>query len=468
MEGIITLPSSAALAYPTAPTPATRARLSIFGLGYVGAVSAACFADIGCDVIGVDTSDAKVALMAAGRAPIVEPQLPELLSAGVDAGRISATRDAAAAVAETDISLVCVGTPSAADGSCDLTYLRSVCENIGQAIANKPTWHLVVIRSTVPPGTTESALLPVLEQASGKRAGRDFGLAFHPEFLREATAVADFFSPPKTVVGGIDARSCRTLAALYDGVDDAVIETDIAVAETVKYVDNTWHAVKVSFANEIGKVCQASGIDSHAVMDVFVQDTKLNISAYYMRPGYAFGGSCLPKDVRGITDLARKQGVRTPLLNSILPSNRAQIAHAIEMVERLGCTRIAVLGLTFKAGTDDLRESPVLPLVSHLRDRGCEVTIHDPQLDVGNSVRHHLMHAKASSDGTTELMQHLPELMGDDLQTVVDGAELLLVSHNTPAYRDAVANRRADQHAVDLVRLSPTAETSPTYHGICW
>jgi len=304
--------------------------------------------------------------------------------------------------------------------------------------------------------------------AWGKGAGEESGVAFHPECLGESTAIAGFLAAPKTVVGGIGDRSARAVADLYRGVDEKVIETTVEAAEMVKYVDNTWHALKVSFANEIGKVCKASDVDSHTVMDIFVQDTKLNISSYYMKPGYAFGGSCLPKDVRGIGCLAKKLGVKAPVLNSIIPSNTAQILHAVEMVEKIGAKRIGFLGLSFKAGTDDLRESPMLPLLTSLADGEREIRVYDSNIDMKSSVRHHLAHSKHEKTGEVDLAELLPEVMDDDLDRVVENSDLLIVAHRTPEFQAVVAERREGQHVVDLIRLFDAPERSDTYHGLCW
>ncbi|MEH6525380.1 MAG: nucleotide sugar dehydrogenase [Sneathiella sp.] len=428
-------------------------RLSIFGLGYVGAVSAACFAELGHQVIGIDPDARKVACIKSGKAPIVEPGLNDLLSKGIGQSLIDASYDAAFGIAESDISFVCVGTPSASDGRCDLKYLEQVSRDIGKALRNKEGYHVVIFRSTIPPGTTNKILKPILESESGKKAGVDFGLGFHPEFLRESTAIEDFYEPPKTVIGGIDQQSKSVIAAMYAGIDDTVIETSIEAAEMVKYVDNTWHALKVSFANEIGKICQAAGVDSHEVMDIFAKDTKLNISSYYMKPGYAFGGSCLPKDVRGINHLASDYGLDTPILRNIIASNEAQIAHAAEIVEQTRPKTIAFLGVTFKADTDDLRESPVLPLIENLLDKGYDVRIYDQNLDLESSVRHHLQHSKHSKSDKVDLMSRLPEFVCTTAKSACQNADTIVVSHSDEAFRKVISSRQSNQKVVDLVRI---------------
>lgn len=466
--------SNAALALVEADAPGAAAQgaakpgISIFGLGYVGAVSAACFADLGHKVVGVDPDRQKAALIGQGRSPIVEPGLEQLLTKGYEQGRLFATDEVARAVRETEISFVCVGTPSRADGGCDLRYLRMVSEEIGRALSEKDGYHVVVFRSTVPPGTTRSELLPILENSSGKIAVKDFGVCFNPEFLRESTAIEDFFDPPKTVVGSLDLRGKDAVVALYGSVDRDPIGTTIEAAEMVKYVDNTWHALKVSFANEIGKLCQASKVDSHEVMDIFVRDTKLNISPYYMKPGFAFGGSCLPKDVRSINHLAEKLEVDTPVLRSILPSNESQIGHALTLVQKTGLKRIGFLGLTFKTGTDDLRESPVLPMIEQLIEQDCDIRFFDQNLDLESSLRHHLQHARCSQDSGQPLAQKLPELRCGSLEELMDWSEVIVVSHDSPAFRDLVVERRAEQHLVDLVRVFHREEgwTDMLYAGM--
>lgn len=428
-------------------------RISIFGLGYVGAVSTGCFAKLGHQVIGVDPDIRKVASIKSGRAPIVEPGLNVLLSKGIGQSLINATNDPAFGIAESDVSFVCVGTPSADDGRCELKYLEQVSRDIGKALKNKEGYHVVIFRSTIPPGTTEKILNPIIESESGKKAGLDYGLGFHPEFLRESTAIEDFYEPPKTVIGGIDQQSKSVITSLYTGIDDAVIETSIKAAEMVKYVDNTWHALKVSFANEIGKICQAAEVDSHEVMNIFAQDTKLNISSYYMKPGFAFGGSCLPKDVRSINHLANDFGLDTPILKNIIASNEAQIEHAAEIVERTLPKTISFLGVTFKADTDDLRESPVLPLIENLLDKGYDIRIYDQNLDLESSVRHHLQHSRHTKPDKVNLISRLPDLAFSTAEEACQNADTIVVSHNDEAFRKILSSRQPNQKVVDLVRI---------------
>ena len=438
---------------PDEKAPGNKARLSIFGLGYVGAVSAACFAQCSHMIMGVDPDKKKIEKISKGLSPIVETGLELLLTEGVSKGLIFATTDAAAAIHSSDVSFVCVGTPSAADGQCDLTYLRKVSTQIGAALANKKGYHVIVFRSTVPPGTTRNVMLPILEKFSGKKAGVDFGLCFHPEFLRESTAISDFYEPPKTVVGGIDKRSILAVIDLYRGITDDIIETNLEVAEMIKYVDNSWHALKVSFSNEIGNICQALNVDSHSVMDIFVQDTKLNISPYYLKPGFAFGGSCLPKDVRGLNRLAESLNVETPVLSSINTSNGTQVDHAVDLIADTKPKTVAFLGITFKAKTDDLRESPVLTLMAKLLGQGINVKFYDPNIDLNSSVRHHI-HASGHAKGDEELSKaKLPHLICDSINAAVKDADTIVVCHGTELFRHAITNRQPHQKVVDLVRI---------------
>ena len=341
-------------------------KISVFGLGYVGCVSAACMANDGNTVVGVDVNPSKVAAIAAGRSPIIEPGLDELLEKAVKNGKLCATQNAGEAVDNTDVSMICVGTPSNGNGSLKLDYVERVCEEIGQALAAKESYHTVVIRSTVLPGTVRNVVQPILEEHSGKQAGRDFGLVMNPEFLRESSAIRDYYNPSLIVIGQLDDQSGEVVSSLYESIDAEEVRLDLEAAEMVKYVNNAFHAMKVVFANEVGNLAKAHGIDGRTIMDVVCRDKRLNISPAYLIPGNAFGGSCLPKDVRALGYRAKEFDVETPLLSSLLPSNRLQIEKSIQMVEEAGGRKIAVLGLSFKAGTDDVRESPTIVLIETL------------------------------------------------------------------------------------------------------
>src|SRR5687768_14458217 len=352
-------------------------KVSVFGLGYVGCVSAAAFADDGHDVVGVDVVPDKVAAINAGRSPIVEPGLDEMLQRGIASGKLRATTCTEDAVNSTDMSLICVGTPSRKNGSLDLTYLTRVCEQIGDALRTKDDYHVVVVRSTVLPGTTHDTVIPALEARSGKTYGEGFGVSVNPEFLREGSAIRDFKHPPLTLVGHNHAADAAPTKALYQDIQAPLIGTTIRVAEMMKYTSNTWHAVKVVFANEIGNLCKRVGVDSHEVMDIFCKDQKLNLSSYYLKPGFAFGGSCLPKDVRALRYRAKEVDLDMPMIESLLDSNHLQVQHAIDRVIETGKKRIGMLGFSFKAGTDDLRESPLVILAEALLGKGCELSIYD-------------------------------------------------------------------------------------------
>lgn len=438
-------------------------RVSVFGLGYVGCVSAAWFAADGHDVVGVDVNEGKVAAINDGRSPIVEPDLDETLAKAVTAGRLRATTDTAAAVADTEVSLLCVGTPSQRNGSLDLSYLQRVSEQIGSALKEKSAYHVVIVRSTVLPGTTHEVVIPALERTSGKEYGTGFGVSVNPEFLREGTALKDFRKPPLTLVGHNHAADATGTIALYRSIDAPLISTSIRVAEMMKYTSNTWHALKVVFANEIGNVCKKLNVDSHEVMDIFCRDQKLNLSSYYLKPGFAFGGSCLPKDVRALQYRAKQMDVDLPLISQILPSNRQQIQIAIDQILETGKHRIGLLGFSFKAGTDDLRESPVVILAEALLGKGLSLKIYDKNVSVARLVG-------ANKDYIEKQIPHLSSLLCDTIAEVIDGSELIVVGNQGPEFSDAVAACRRDQIVIDLVRLphAATARTEADYRGICW
>jgi len=437
-------------------------KISIFGLGYVGAVTAACLADEGHSVLGVDVNPAKVDMLNAGRSPIVETGLDDLIGRGVGSGRIRATRDVAEAVEGSDLSLVCVGTPSRrSNGALDLTYIQRVCEAIGLEMGRKARPHAVAIRSTVLPGTTDTLLAPILEKASGRACGRDFGLAYNPEFMRESCAVQDFQHPPKTVVGARGERDAELVAGLYRGVRAPLITTSIRTAEMVKYTDNAFHALKVTFANEIGVLCKALGIDSHEVMEVFCLDTKLNLSRYYLRPGFAFGGSCLPKDLRALAYKAKTLDLSLPLLNAVQASNELHIKSAIDRVLATERKRIGVLGLAFKAGTDDVRESPVLALIEALLGKGCWLKVFDPSVAIAKL-------SGANKEFLEGKIPHIAELLVGDVQEIADHAEVVVVGNRSREFVEVLARLGPEQHVIDLVRIAKDARTAATYEGIAW
>jgi GDP-mannose 6-dehydrogenase len=437
-------------------------RVSVFGLGYVGSVSAASFAADGHEVVGVDVNSEKVRAINEGRSPIVEPGLEQLLRAGVDAGRLRATTDTAEAVNATDLSLLCVGTPSRRNGSLDLTYLTRVCEQIGDVLREKDAYHVVVVRSTVLPGTTHSQVIPTLEARSGKKYGVGFGVSVNPEFLREGTALKDFRQPPLTLVGHNHAADAMPTKALYGNIEAPIFGTSIRNAEMMKYTSNAWHAVKVVFANEIGNLCKRVGVDSHEVMDIFCKDDKLNLSSYYLKPGFAFGGSCLPKDVRALQYRAKEVDLEMPMINSVLGSNRMQVEHAIDQVVQTGKKKIGLLGFSFKAGTDDLRESPMVILAEALLGKGYQLCIYDRNVSLARLVG-------ANKQYIEEQIPHLSRHLCDSVQDVIDTSEVIVVGNNAPEFPEAIMRCRADQVVVDLVRLPlDFSRVQAKYDGICW
>jgi GDP-mannose 6-dehydrogenase len=434
-------------------------RISIFGLGYVGSVSSACLAAAGHDVIGVDLAEAKVRAIGRGESPIVEEGLSDLMAEVVASGRLRATTDVNEAIAASDVSLICVGTPSLANGSLDLGYVERVSDGIGRALAAKGTYHVVVVRSTMLPGSTEARVIPTLERHLGP-VGGSFSVCYNPEFLREGSSIRDFYAPPYTIVGGDEDRAVETVASIYSAADAPVLHVSIREAEMLKYVSNAFHALKIGFANEIGLICKAHGIDSHRVMDIFCQDEKLNISRAYLRPGFAFGGSCLPKDLRALVHHSRTLDLESPVLRAILPSNNAHIDAAFELVKRAGSKRIGVLGLSFKAGTDDLRESPIVTLVERLIGKGYDVRILDPNVSFAS------IHGANRAYIEREI-PHIMSLMVDDMEALLDHADVIVVGNSTSDFARVLSDKRDHQTVVDLVRIGESSGVDG-YEGIAW
>jgi GDP-mannose 6-dehydrogenase len=439
------------------------ATVSVFGLGYVGCVSAACFASLGHRVIGVDVNIDKVALLGQGRSPIIEDRIGDLTAEVVESGLLTVTSDTRSAVLGSDVSLICVGTPSAPTGELSTVFLEHVTSEIGAALAHKGGRHVIVYRSTMLPGTCEDLLIPMLERLSGKRAGTDFGVCVNPEYLREGTSVQDFFDPPKTVVGSTDPAAAAVVMDLYKSLPGPRYTVPIKVAEMTKYVDNSFHALKVSFANEIGSICSSLDLDSHAVMDVFLADTKLNLSAAYLRPGFAFGGSCLPKDVRALTHIALRNVVDTPVLANLLRSNESHLQRALDLVLGDGRRKIAIFGLAFKAGTDDLRESPMVELAERLIGKGFDVRIFDANVALSRLLG-------ANRAYISERLPHISELLVDDVDAVLDHGEVLIIGSRTPEVLDALARSTSEQLVIDLVRVPGADElrARDNYRGIAW
>ncbi len=436
-------------------------KLSVFGLGYVGCVSAACFANEGHEVTGVDVNSLKVEIINSGRSPIVEPGMEELIRAAVKENRLRATSDAESAVTDSDVSLVCIGTPSNHNGSLDLTHIKSVCRQIGEALARVNRFHIVVMRSTMLPGTIEQTVIPALEVYSGKRAGRDFGVAINPEFLREGTSIHDFNNPPFTLIGADDEETSGPLQRLYCEVNAPVIAIRIKEAEMVKYACNAFHALKVTFANEIGTISKALGVDSHKVMDVFCKDTKLNLSPYYLKPGFAFGGSCLPKDLRAITYKAKELDVEVPMLNSILVSNRQQVERAVDAVLQTGRKTVGVLGLSFKSGTDDLRESPMVALIETLIGKGLKLAIYDRDVELARLFG-------ANKQYIEREIPHISNLMRPQFDEVIDASEVIIIGKREDEFRALSERMNNGRVIIDLVRLFDIEVNRKQYQGICW
>ncbi|MGC2327033.1 MAG: nucleotide sugar dehydrogenase [Candidatus Sulfotelmatobacter sp.] len=436
-------------------------RISVFGLGYVGTVSAGCLADDGHEVVGVDPVPTKVDLINRGQSPIIETTIGEIITATVKAGRLRATSDPVEAIRETELSFVCVGTPSQANGNLDLRYIRRICEQIGEALKSKSVRHTVVIRSTILPGTMHKMVIPTLEEFSGKKAGIDFGVCNNPEFLREGSAVKDFRQPPKTVIGESDQASGDILAALYEKLDAPLIRTNLESAEMVKYVDNSWHALKIGFANEIGNLCKSLDLDAHVVMNIFCQDRKLNISPAYLLPGFAFGGSCLPKDLRALSYQAKMQDLQLPILSSILPSNEIQITRGVQLITEKGHTRVGILGFSFKTGTDDLRESPLIEVIERLIGKGYDLRIYDKNVNIASLVG-------ANRDFILNHIPHISKLMVADIDAVLNHAQTVVIGNNDPDFKAVPGRLHEGQFLVDFVRVIEGSGKSGNYDGICW
>ncbi len=436
-------------------------RVSVFGIGYVGAVTSACLADAGHTVIAVDTDPVKVSCINQGRSPIIELGLEELISKNTAQGRLKAIQDLREAVLNTDMSLICVGTPSNDDGSLNLDYVREVSSQIGRVLKDKKEFHSVILRSTVGPGTAREFAIPVLEGESGMKAGVDFGFGNNPEFLREGTAIYDYYNPPKIVIGALDDRTATAISNLYEGIEAPEVVTTVEVAEGVKYADNAWHALKVGFANELGNILKEHGVDSHKVIDIFCLDTKLNISTAYLKPGFAFGGSCLPKDVRALRASAKRKGLKTPIFDSLLEANDEQVRRAHRMVKDSGRRKVGLMGLSFKAGTDDLRESPLVTLADLLLKDGIELAIYDPNV-----------FKAANMDGANrkyirEKIPHISSCLVETPQQLLDRSDIFVIGNHGEDFANILQEANENSPVIDLVRLKNTGGRK-AYAGICW
>jgi GDP-mannose 6-dehydrogenase len=436
-------------------------RISVFGLGYVGTVVSGCLARLGHDVIGVDVDRHKVELVNSGRSPIVEQEIGPIIQREVAGGRLSATTQSRAAVAGADIVKVCVGTPGLASGRPDLSHMRRVCADIGAGLQAGDGATSVVVRSTLLPGTMRELVIPALEAASACTAGVDFGVCYNPEFLREGSAVQDFLHPSRTVIGELNPASGMRPASLYEALPGPKLHTDLETAEMIKFADNAWHALKVGFANEIGNFCKAVGVDGHRLMEAFCLDTRLNISTSYLKPGFAFGGTCLPKDLRALLVRARAHDLSLPILEAVLPSNELQLARGVEAVVAAGHRKVGLLGLSFKAGTDDLRGSPIVELAERLVGKGYELRIYDRNVNlarIGGTNRTFIL----------ERIPHIATLMVDSVDEVLAHADTLVIGNAADEFADVLRHTRDGQVVVDLVRISPERSVAGVYEGICW
>ncbi|MBN1219966.1 MAG: UDP-glucose/GDP-mannose dehydrogenase family protein [Anaerolineae bacterium] len=437
-------------------------KVSVFGLGYVGSVSMGCLAALGHEVIGVDVNPIKVEIINAAQSPVIEAGLDVLISQGVKTGRIKATTSAPEAIAKSDISLICVGTPSDDNGNLNLTYVERVCREIGRALVRKSDYHVITIRSTMLPGSTEEQVIPILEKAAKQQVGQGFGISFNPEFLREGTAIHDFHHPPFTLIGQYMGQEVKIVADLYAGVDAPLLIVPLKVAEMVKYANNAFHALKVTFANEIGNICKRQGVDSYQVMDIFCMDEKLNLSSYYLKPGFAFGGSCLPKDLRALLYHGHRLDLKLPVLEAILPSNEYQIKQGLDLIRQRGYKKVGILGFSFKADTDDLRESPLVELIETLIGKGYQVKVYDKNVSLAR------LHGANRAYIEREI-PHIATLMCTSIEEVLTGSEVIVIGNKAPEFYPVLQQVSQEQVIIDLVRiLEDVDRLDAQYEGICW
>ena len=437
-------------------------RISVFGLGYVGTVSCACLADLGHEVIGVDINPEKVRMICEGSSPVVEERVDDLIKIGVETGKLRATLDAEFAVINTEISMISVATPANADFTPNLKALENVVRDIGMILHGRKKHHTIILRSTVYPGTTEEVIKEILEKSAGRSIGDDLSLVFNPEFLREGSAVADFLNPPQTIVGSIDKHGYQVLRDIYENIPGEFVETSCGIAEAVKYLCNVFHALKIVFANESGSILKTMGLDSREVMKIFCQDRQLNISSAYLRPGFAFGGSCLPKEVKGFLNLAVKKGISIPTLIGLLDSNDAHILRAFDMIAKSGRCKVALFGLAFKPGTDDMRDSPLVVLAEKLIGKGYELSIYDKYVKLSRLLG-------KNRDYIDKEIPHLDRLIFENVEDVMLDAEVIVVGHADAFAREKIISLSRGRRIIDLAGYADlqAAETIE-YDGICW
>jgi len=438
--------------------------ISVMGLGYIGSVSAACFSHMGHNVVGVDINPRKVEMINRGHSPVVEKDIDHLIRKQVSGGTLLATRNTQQAVKRAQIIFICVGTPSNGSGSLNFQHVERVCADIARALKRKNEYTGVVLRSTVLPGVAEKVILPLLQKISGKKAGEDFGFAVNPEFLREGSSVYDFYHPPKTVIGEFDRRTADMLVRIYHSIDAPLFRVKMNEASMIKYADNAFHAIKVTFANEIGRLCKAFDIDSRLVMEVFSKDVKLNLSACYLKPGFAFGGSCLPKDLRALTHRAKQVDVAVPLLNAVMSSNAEHIRYALDKIRESGRKRIGVLGLSFKGGTDDLRESPMVTLVEQLIGKGYKVRIFDKNVSLARLIGSNREYIKRE-------VPHIAKLMCKTVDDVVVKSDVVVIGNQAEEHEAVLGRLRNSHRIIDLSGLQSAKNgnlNEVDYEGICW
>jgi GDP-mannose 6-dehydrogenase len=437
-------------------------KISIFGLGYVGAVSLACLARDGHEVTGVDLDADKLSLIRAGKSPIVEEGIQELTARVIASGRVRVTNDVHEAVRETDLSFICVGTPSSPNGSQDLSAVRRVAEQIGEALRTKDSYHSIVVRSTIQPGALMELVLPQLQRASGKQLNDGFGLGFQPEFLREGSSIRDYDNPPFTVIGSESERCVAMILEVFGHLPCEFVVTSVGVAEMLKYACNAFHALKITFANEIGRLAQSVNVDSREVMDLVCRDKRLNISTAYLKPGSAFGGSCLPKDLRALSYLGKTRDVSLPMLGNVMGSNRAHVDHALDLIMRSGSRKIGMLGLSFKAGTDDLRESPLVTIAERLIGKGYDLRIYDPEVSLSRLLG-------ANKRYIEQTIPHIASLLVSDGGDLVRHGDVVVVGLPGPIALEPLKQHiRPGQVVVDLVGISRHELPAVDYLGICW